>query len=49
MKLDLTPLEDAVSQLEEALGIYDSDLALDHPHLKRHSEGRRHPGIRVHL
>ena len=36
MKLDLTPLEDAVAQLEEALDIYDSDLALDHPRLKRH-------------
>ena len=36
MKLDLTPLEDAVAQLEEALDIYHSDLALDHPRLKRH-------------
>ena len=31
MKLDLTSLEDAVAQLEEALDIYNSDLALDHP------------------
>ncbi|MDE2837969.1 MAG: HI0074 family nucleotidyltransferase substrate-binding subunit [Chloroflexota bacterium] len=36
MKLDLTPLEDAVAQLEEALDIYNSGLASDHPHLKRH-------------
>ena len=36
MKLDLTPLEDAVAQLEEALDIYHSDLALNHPQLKRH-------------
>ncbi|MCY4583997.1 MAG: HI0074 family nucleotidyltransferase substrate-binding subunit [Chloroflexi bacterium] len=36
MKLDLTPLENAVAQLEEALDIYNSDLASDHPHLKRH-------------
>ncbi len=36
MKLDLTPLEDAVAQLEDGLDIYNSDLALDHPRLKRH-------------
>ena len=36
MKLDLTPMEDAVAQLEEALDIYNSDLAVDHPRLKRH-------------
>ena len=36
MNLDLTPLEDAVAQLEEALDIYNSDLALAHPRLKRH-------------
>ena len=36
MKLDLTPLEDAVVQLEEALEIYHSDLASNHPRLKRH-------------
>ena len=36
MKLDLTPLEDAVAQLEEALDVYHSDLALNHPRLKRH-------------
>lgn len=36
MKLDLTPLEDAVAQLEESLDIYNSDLVLDPPHLKRH-------------
>ena len=36
MKLDLTPLEDAVAQLQEALDIYHSELAFNHPHLKRH-------------
>ena len=36
MKLELTPLEDAVAQLEEALDIYNSDLALTDPRLKRH-------------
>ena len=36
MKLDLTPMGDAVAQLEEALDIYHSDLALTDPRLKRH-------------
>ena len=36
MKLDLTPMEDAIAQIGEALDIYDSDLAIAHPHLKRH-------------
>lgn len=36
MKLDLKPLEDAVIQLEDALDIYHSDLALIDPRLKRH-------------
>ena len=36
MKLDLTPLEDAVAQLEEGLDIYRSDLALTDPRLKKH-------------
>ena len=36
MVLDLSPLEDAVTQLEEALELYDSDLALSDPRLKRH-------------
>lgn len=36
MKLDLTPLEDAVAQLEEGLDIYHSDLALTDPRLKKH-------------
>ena len=36
MALDLSPLENAVMQLEEALEIYDSDLALSDPRLKRH-------------
>ena len=34
--LNLGPLEDAVGQLEDALDIYHSDLALDNPRLKRH-------------
>ena len=36
MKLDLTPLENAIAQLEDALDVYNSDLALAHPRLKRH-------------
>ena len=36
MVLDLSPLEDAVTQLEEALELYDSELALSDPRLKRH-------------
>ena len=36
MNLILAPLEDAVAQLEDALEIYDSDLALNNPRLKRH-------------
>ncbi len=36
MKLDLTPLEDAASQLAEALDIYNSELALNYPYLKKH-------------
>ena len=36
MKLDLTPLEDAVGQLEEALDIYHFHLPGDDPRLKRH-------------
>ena len=36
MVLDLTPLEDAVAQLEDALELYNSDLALNHPRLQRH-------------
>lgn len=34
--LNLGPLEDAVSQLEDALDIYHSDLALNNPRLQRH-------------
>ena len=49
MKLDLTPLEDAVAQLEEALDIYNSDLAVDRPSPQEASEGRRDTGVRVHL
>ena len=36
MAIDLSPLEDAVMQLEEALEIYDSELALSDPRFKRH-------------
>ena len=36
MALDFSPLEDAVAQLEEALEIYHSDLALSDPRLRRH-------------
>ena len=36
MKLDLTTLENAIAQLEEALDIYHSDLVVSHPHLKSH-------------
>lgn len=36
MPLDLSPLENAVTQLEEALEIYHSDLALIDPRLRRH-------------
>ena len=36
MVLDLSPLEAAVAQLEEALEIHDSELALSDPRLKRH-------------
>ena len=31
MKLDLTPLENAVAQLGEALGLYDSDIVRQYP------------------
>ena len=36
MKVNLTPLEDAVAQLEEALDLFYSDLAEADPRLKRH-------------
>ena len=36
MPIDLSPLEDAALQLEEALEIYHSDIALSDPRLKRH-------------
>ena len=36
MKLDLSPFEYAIAQLEEALDIYNSDLALSDPRLKKH-------------
>ena len=36
MSLDLTPLENAVAQMEEALDMCDSELARSDPRLKRH-------------
>ena len=36
MVLDFSPLENAVMQLEEALEIHGSELALSDPRLKRH-------------
>ena len=36
MSLDLSSLQKAVSQLEEALDFYDSELTKDDPSLKRH-------------
>ena len=36
MSLDLSPLQNAVSQLEEALDLYGSELAEGDPRLKRH-------------
>lgn len=36
MKLDLTPLNNAAAQLEEALDIYHSDVASEDPRLKKH-------------
>ena len=36
MRLDLTPLDDAIAQLEDALAYHGSDLASRDPALKRH-------------
>ena len=36
MRLDLTPLDDAIAQLEEALEFHGSDLASRDPALKLH-------------
>ena len=36
MRLDLTPLDDAIAQLEEALEYHGSDIALRDPPLKLH-------------
>lgn len=36
MRLDLTPLDDAIAQLEEALEFHGSDLASRNPALKLH-------------
>ncbi len=36
MKLDLSSLENAVSQLEEALYLYDSDVVRRHPVMRTH-------------
>ncbi len=36
MKLDLSPLENAAAQLEDAIEYYDSDLAANDPRLRMH-------------
>lgn len=36
MKLDLSPLENAAAQLEDAIAYYDSDLAANDPGLRMH-------------
>lgn len=36
MSLDYSPLQNAISQLEEALDLYGSELAKSDPRLKRH-------------
>ena len=36
MKLDLSPLANAVAQLEEAVGLYDSDVVRHHPVIRNH-------------
>ncbi len=36
MSLDLSTLEGAIAQLEDALDLYDSQLVQDNPRLKRH-------------
>lgn len=40
MRLDLTPLDDAIAQLEEALEFHGSDLASRNPALKLHRRDR---------
>ena len=34
MRLDLSPLENAVAQLEEGLVLYDSDVVRQHPEIR---------------
>ena len=36
MRLDLSPLENAVAQLGEALDLYDSDVVRQHPIMRNH-------------
>ena len=36
MKLDLSPLENAVSQLQEGLELYDSGIVRQHPIIRNH-------------
>ena len=48
MRLDLTPLDDAIAQLEEAIEYHGSDPVSRDPALKLHLR-RRDSGVRVHL
>ena len=34
MRLDLSPFENAVAQLEEGLILYDSDIVRQHPEIR---------------
>ncbi len=36
MRLDLSPLENTVAQLGEALDLYDSDVVRQHPIMRNH-------------
>ena len=36
MRLDLSPLENTVAQLGEALDLYDSDVVRQHPIVRNH-------------
>ena len=49
MRLDLSPLESALAQLEEGLVLYDSDIVRQCPEIRGQMSSRRHPGVRVHL
>ena len=49
MKLDLSPLEDAVAQLEDGLVQYDSDIVRGVPADPEPDEGGGNSGVRVHV